>query len=187
MTRLMHTTVLALIAIALIVEGGHAAPTGQETEAVSQAGSYARVMKPHGAAVRVAPSSDATIMFHKPCGDLWPVLAQQRGWVRIQTDAGPGWVGGARVAVGSPPPWADCSNARFLYTTAYVTTFVPTGCLSLRDRPSREAAILDCVSNGHLYLVTDGPFDPGTGEDWFEVYSPATGSGWALADHLYMR
>lgn len=187
MKRVMHATILALVAIGLMVQGGHAAPAEQGTVAVLQTGLYARVMKPYGAAIRVAPSSDATIMFHKPCGDLWPVLAQQGGWVRIQTDAGAGWVGGARVAVGSPPPWADCSNARFLFTTGYVTTFVPTGCLSLRDQPSRQAAILACVPNGHVYLVTDGPFDPGTGEDWFEVYSPSTGSGWALADHLYRR
>jgi hypothetical protein len=55
----------------------------------------------------------------------------------------------------------------------------------LRSRPSREAAVLDCVYNGHTYMIVDGPFEPGTGEDWIKVTSPTTGTGWALADHLF--
>jgi hypothetical protein len=40
------------------------------------------------------------------------------------------------------------------------------------------------VADGEAKIV-DGPFDPGTGEDWFEVYSASTGTGWALAEYLY--
>ena len=47
---------------------------------------------------------------------------------------------------------------------------------SLRATPSREGAIRACVKNDHQYLVTDGPYDPGSGEDWFKVTSPSTGS-----------
>ena len=32
----------------------------------------------------------------------------------------------------------------------------------------------------------DGPFDPGTGEDWIRVTSASTGTGWVLADHVYV-
>ena len=45
--------------------------------------------------------------------------------------------------------------------------------------------MLDCVYNGHSYAIVDGPFDPGTGEDWIKVTSPTTGTGWALAENLY--
>ena len=41
------------------------------------------------------------------------------------------------------------------------------------------------MANGHDYTVIDGPFDPGTGEDWFKVTSLTTGPGWALAEYLY--
>ena len=57
--------------------------------------------------------------------------------------------------------------------------------MSLRDEPARDAAIDACVQNGYQYQIINGPFDPGTGEDWFVVYSQGTGSGWALAEYLY--
>lgn len=185
MKQLMHAIILSAVVIAGVVGGARAMPVNEPTSSVAGADVYARVIKPYGAAIRVSPSSDAPIMFHTQCGDIWPVVYEQGGWVRIQAELGAGWIGGGRVAVGSPPPRADCRNARFIFTTGYVETYVPTGCLSLRAQPSRQAAILACVPNGHTYLVTNGPFDPGTGEDWFEVYSRATGPGWSLADHLY--
>lgn len=145
----------------------------------------ARVVKRFGATVRAVPSSDAAIMFNTHCGDLWPVLAVDGGWVKVRTDSGAGWIGGSRVVVSSTPAVVDCSEARFLFPTGYVSTLVPTGCLSLRSRPFSEAPILSCVGNGHVYAVLDGPFDPGSGDDWFKVSSPSTGTGWALAEYLY--
>lgn len=44
--------------------------------------------------------------------------------------------------------------------------------------------MLTCVENGHRYQIVNGPVGPGTGEDWFEMYSSRTGSGWVLADRL---
>lgn len=148
---------------------------------------FARVVKPFGASVRAVPSSEAAILYSIRCGDTWPVLSVEQGWVKIRTESGAGWVGGSRVAVSSAPPAVDCSDARFIYPTGSAATSVPSGCLSLRNRPSSEATILSCVDNGHVYAVLDGPFDPGSGDDWFRVSSPSTGSGWALAKHLYSR
>lgn len=88
------------------------------------------------------------------------------------------------MAVGSPPPSADCSGGLSLSVGQPVRTYVPSGCLSLRATPSRSAAMLTCVENGWGYQIVNGPVDPGTGEDWFEVYNSRTGSGWVLADHL---
>ena len=100
-------------------------------------------------------------------------------------ETGLGWIGGSRVVVSSTPPAVDCSEARFVYPTGYVSTLVASGCLSLRSRPDADAPILSCVGNGHDYAVLDGPFDPGSGDDWFRVTSPGTGGGWARADYLF--
>jgi len=58
-----------------------------------------------------------------------------------------------------------------------------SGCLSLRHAASRSAGFDACVDNGHHYTVVSGPVDVG-GEDWLELTSPDTGSGWSLADFL---
>ena len=71
-----------------------------------------------------------------------------------------------------------------LSVSQQVETYVASGCLSLRATPSPSAAILTCVENGHRYRIINGPVAPGTSEDWFEVYSRRTGSGWVLADHM---
>lgn len=146
---------------------------------------YARVTKRFGASIRTVPSSEAAIVFNTRCGDVWPVLKVERGWVKVRTETGTGWIGGSRVVVSSTSPTVDCSEARFVFPTGHASTSVPTGCLSLRSRPAADAPILSCVGNGHVYAVLDGPFDPGSGGDWFRVTSPGTGSGWALAEHLY--
>jgi hypothetical protein len=39
------------------------------------------------------------------------------------------------------------------------------------------------VANGHLYTITTGPIAV-AGEDWFGVWSAATGAGWSLALYL---
>ncbi len=188
MRQLLHALIVATVAVAVLVGGAHAETLGQPGsggETLQRPTLYARVVNDFGAAVRTSPSSDAPIMFNAECGDVWPVLATQGGWVKVQTGGDPGWIGGARVVVSSTPASFDCSDARSLYVTGSAWTYVPTGCLSLRARPSREATVLDCVSNGHLYTIVDGPTDAGTGEDWFRVTSPSTGSGWVLAQHLF--
>ena len=166
-----------------------AAPTvdvARPTKAEAAApGLVASVVKANGAALRVAPSSEAAPLGISDCGDIWPVLAVDGGWVKVKTFGGVAWIGGARVSVGSEGTQPACSDARPFLIGGSATTFVSAGCLSLRTRPSREANVLDCVNNGHVYSVVDGPFDPGTGEDWIKVTSANTGTGWALAEHLY--
>jgi hypothetical protein len=145
----------------------------------------AQVIKPFGATLRAVPSADGTNVGGSRCGDLWPVLGVDRGWVKVRTAAGTGWVGGSRVLVTSEPGAVDCSAARFIAPSAPATISVPSGCASLRARPAADAPILGCVGTGHTYTVLDGPFDSGEGDDWFRVSSPETGSGWTLAKHLY--
>lgn len=159
-----------------------ARPTKSE---VAAPGLVATVIKPNGAALRVAPSSEAAPLGISDCGDIWPVLAVDSGWVKIKTFGGVAWIGGAQVSVAGQDAQPVCSDARPFLIGGSATTFVSTGCMSLRTRPSREANLLDCVNNGHVYSIVDGPFDPGTDEDWIKVTSPSTGTGWALAEHLY--
>jgi hypothetical protein len=201
MRQLLHALIVTAVAAVALVAGAPAEiraesqaesrqTPGTELAARSEtieqrSGLYARVVKPFGAPVRAVPSPDGAIMFSARCGEVWPVLDVARGWVKISTQAGIGWIGGARVMVGTTPSMVDCSEARFIFPTGYVVAHVSTGCSSLRNRPSAESPILSCVGNGHRYAVLDGPFDPGTGDDWFRVSSPSTGSGWALAEHLY--
>jgi hypothetical protein len=201
MRQLLHALIVATVAAVALV-AGVPAETSAESQAESRlqagtdsagrsetieqrSGLYARVVKPFGAPIRVVPSPEGAILSSTRCGEVWPVLDVVRGWVKIRTQTGVGWIGGARVMVGSTPPMVDCSGARFIIPTGYVVAHVSTGCSSLRNRPSAESPILSCVGNGHMYAVLDGPFDPGTGDDWFRVSSPSTGSGWALAEHLY--
>lgn len=146
---------------------------------------FARVIKPFGAVVRALPSNESAIVFNSRCGDTWQALAVEGGWVKIRAENAIGWIGGSRVHVSSVPPTVDCSEARHVYPTGYFWIYVPTGCLNLRSRPSFEAASLACVETGHTYAVLDGPFDPGSGDDWFRVTSPTTGTGWVLAAHLF--
>ena len=172
---LAFAALLALPSHALAAE-----PAAVHTQRAQQ---YARVVKPYGAAIRTAPDGDAPIVHSSACGDLWPVLETRNGWVRVTNGVEGGWIGGARVALGSPPA-ADCSGGFSFHVLQEVRTYVPTGCLSLRTAPSRSAAMRTCVANGFYYVIVNGPVDPGTGEDWFEVDSPLTGQGWVLADHL---
>ena len=188
MRQIVHALIVATIALAVLASAARAETLGRvggPADESQQRGMYAKVVRDYGAAIRVGPSSDAPIMFNTGCGDIWPVLETSGGWVKVRTDAGSGWIGGARVIVSSSPAAVDCRDARFIAPTTYVKTYVAAGCLSLRATPSREGKILACVDNGHDYLVIDGPVDRGTGEDWFKVTSRSTGSGWVLADHIY--
>ena len=41
--------------------------------------------KQFGASIRALPSSDAAVIFNTRCGDTWPVLTVERGWVKVRT------------------------------------------------------------------------------------------------------
>ena len=147
---------------------------------------FARVVKPFGASIRALPSSDAAYCSTPRCGDTWPVLTVERGWVKVRTEAGSGWIGGSRVVVSTTPPTVDCSDARFIAPNGYVRRSCRSGCLSLRSRPSATTPRRWTASRtGTSTPSLDGPFDPGSGDDWFRVTSPSTGSGWVPAEHLY--
>jgi hypothetical protein len=183
--RFLDAVVLALLGYALLTSGA-----GAETLSAARATDVrviplARVTRRFGAAVRSAPSSDAPVLDNVQCGDILPVIGFEHGWVQVLDGDTESWVGGGRVSVGSPPAPASCRTARALYVDTDIAAYVDSGCLSLRASASREARMLACVKNGHEYHILDGPFDPGTGEDWFEVYSASTGTGWALAKYLY--
>ena len=190
MRQILHALIVATIALSVLASAaraetlGHARGVGAADES-QQRTMYATVIRAYGAAIRVGPSSDAPIKFNTGCGDIWPVAETSGGWVKVRTDAGFGWIGGGRVVVRTSPATVECSDAHFIAPTTYVKTYVASGCLSLRATPSREGTVVACVKNEHRYLVVDGPYDPGTGEDWFKVTSPSTGTGWTLADHLY--
>jgi hypothetical protein len=145
----------------------------------------AQVVEPFGATIRTVPSTEGALVIGSRCGDLWPVLGVERGWVKVRTASGTGWVGGSRILVTKAPPTLDCSSARFIAPAGSAVVSVPSGCASLRSRPAADAPALDCVGTGHLYTVLDGPFGAGGGNDWFRVSSPGTGSGWTKAEHLY--
>lgn len=199
MRSLLHALIAGSVIAAVLVSGvlAETIPSSGSTDLqgssqpsvpvpdLQGSGQRATVVKPFGASIRVAPSADAPAMFNTPCGASWPVVAVESGWVKVKTDAGNGWIGGGRVALGTGAQAVDCAGKRFVYSTAEVWTLVPSGCLDVRSRPSRETSSIACVSNGHIFTVVDGPFDPGTGEDWFKVTSPSTGTGWTLAEHLY--
>jgi hypothetical protein len=183
--QFLHAIIVATVAAAVLISRAHAeAPWQPETNARGLT-LYATVFKEFGAAIRVAPAADAPAMFNTTCGGIWPVIVVEGGWVKIRTEVGAGWIGGGRVVVSTLPRSVDCSGERFLYPTAEAWTYSPVGCLSLQSRPTDEASTISCVGNGHVYSVVDGPFDPGTGQDWFKVTSPTTGTGWAPAEHLF--
>jgi hypothetical protein len=146
---------------------------------------YATVVKPFGAAIRVAPSQEAASLFNVACGEVMQALLIERGWVKVRTEVGVGWIGASRVAVANGPASVDCSGHRFLYPPGAAWTLVHSGCLGLRVRPSEDADEIACVGNGHIFSMVDGPFDPGSGGDWFRVSSPTTGTGWVPAETLY--
>ena len=146
------------------------------------------VIKRFGAAVRVAPSSNAPILVTLGCGAIGQVLNDANGWYQVssrnlQGDAVTGWVGSARVADASNPPSYDCTDSYTFQLGQHAYSYVRSGCLSLRAYPSRTAPYHYCVANFHDYTVTNGPYAAGA-DDWFGVWSPATGSGWVLALYL---
>ncbi len=142
------------------------------------------VIKRYGAVLRAHPSSDAPIEGTLPCGMDLSMLDAASGWYHVTTkSAMTGWVGGLRVTVLSSKPQYSCADAVTYPVGTHVSTYVPTGCLSLRSEPSRQAPYAHCVANDHIYVITNGPIEV-RGEDWFGVYSPSTDGGWSLAKYL---
>jgi hypothetical protein len=187
-----HALIVAGFATAILVgrsmieppRAPEASPTPAPTVTRAPA-IYATVVKRFGAAIRVAPSQEAATLLNVACGAVMQALLIERGWVKVRTDAGDGWIGASRLAVANGPASVDCSGHRFLYPTGDAWTLVRSGCQGLRVRPSDDADEIACVGNGHIFSMVDGPFDPGTGGDWFKVSSPTTGTGWVPAETLY--
>jgi hypothetical protein len=201
MRHLLHAPIVAMVvAVVLVTRAGaefHEVTVEAQAAAINVASTHAPepaaqrpvlvalVVEPFGATIRTVPSSDGTVVLGSRCGDVLPVLGVDRGWVKVRTAAGTGWVGGSRVLVTSAPADVDCSAGRFIAPSDSATVSVSSGCASLRNRPAADSPILDCVGTGHTYTVLDGPFDAGQGDDWFRVSSPDTGSGWTLAAYLH--
>jgi hypothetical protein len=174
----------------LIGAAGFSLIARDASASVANQTTYARVIKPLGAAVRSVPISGEahTIQFVADCNDVFPVVGSNGPWVQVWA-VGPfgsdfGWIGSARVAVGPNPPPANCAGAVTYQIGARVATSVSSGCLSLRHTPSRSAGYDHCVPNGFLYQVINGPIEV-SGEDWIEVYNDFTGRGWVLGEFLY--
>jgi len=145
-----------------------------------------RVTKPYGAAIRTAPSSNADVLITAACNDAFEVLEMRGGWYLVEyPGVARGWIGAGRVSAlsGGYPPVVECGRGVTFQVGNIVAPSVARGCLSLRRAPSRQAHIDACVGNDARYVIYNGPFDPGTGEDWYYLVSPYNG-GWALADYL---
>ena len=167
----------------------HAAPREPITSDVllrRQAWAIVRVVKLYGAAIRTAPSTNAATRVTGACNEAFDVLDVQAGWYYVEyAGVGRGWIGAGRVSPpsGYYPPFVSCGRGVTFQVGDIVAPSVARGCLSLRSHPSRQAQIDACVGNSARYVIYNGPFDPGTGEDWFYLVSPYNG-GWALADYL---
>jgi hypothetical protein len=173
-------TMLVVVAVGAVV-GLTRAPSTVHAAALPD---VVVVVKQYGAALRTAPDSDAPISYTASCGDFLTVVGARDGWYEVYAHATYLWVGGARVADAAAPPSYDCSAAFTFQIGDEVQTLVPSGCLSLRYTPSRQAPYDYCVENGHHYFIANGPIEV-DGEDWFEVWSASTDSGWVLAEYLY--
>ncbi len=174
--------VLAILAVAALGALHTAAPAS--AQALPRA---VVVIKQYGAALRYTPDSDnGGIYYNAACGDILYVTDSWQGWYQVYSpDYGGGllWVGGARVANASNPPYFSCRNAVPYQMGDRVVSFVPSGCLSVRYYPSRQAPYDYCVRNGTGFTLINGPIEV-NGEDWFGVTSRATGDGWVLADYI---
>ncbi len=180
---------LALALAAAILCGTGTAARAEGAGAVKLARPAAvTVVKQYGAALRSVPSSDARIKVMLGCGAYLQVLGENSGWYYVSytddvTPTTTGWVGKARVGSANTPLTRICANAVTFRIGEHVYTQVATGCLSLRVSPSRSAVYHYCVSNYHDYVVVNGPIGVAQ-DDWFEVTSRSTGTGWALAQYL---
>jgi len=181
--------VLVLVVVILSGSGAPAQASGSGAAATRQATPAAvTVIKRFGAALRSAPSSNSYVKHMLGCGAYLRVLGTSNGWYYVSyvdavTPTTTGWVGGARVGPANAPLAQICANAVTFQIGEHVYTHVASGCLSLRVSTSRSAVYHYCVSNGHDYVILNGPIGVGQ-DDWFEVTSRSTGTGWALAQYL---
>lgn len=189
MRRLMHALIVAVVAFAALAAGAGAATIDQTAVASgSEARTtplYALVARPYGAALRDIPADYGGQKASLACGEVWPVLERRDGWVKILARDVEGWVSEGRVNLAGTPRPADCSTARYMPVGSSVYTHIDSGCLSLQARPTPAGATRACVDNGHEYEIVSGPYGRDPRQDWFEVDSPSTGSGWVLAEYLY--
>lgn len=141
------------------------------------------VARPYGAALRESPSSDARIVQVVPCGTPLPPEGESNGWYRVRWQSQDLWVGARRVEAPASVPVGVCAGAVTFQINEMVMASVQSGCLSLRSEPARTAPYQHCVESGYRYTILNGPVEAGD-EDWFEVTSTGTGSGWVLAQFL---
>jgi len=181
-----------VVAVVVVISGGSnvvAREAGLNTFGGKQASPVAvTVIRRFGAALRVAPSSDARVKKMLGCGAYLQVISGNAGWYYVRytdsvTPTTSGWVGQARVGAANTPLAVICANAVTFQIGQHVYTKVASGCLSLRVTPSRSAVYHSCVSNYHDYVIVNGPLGVGQ-DDWFQVTSASTGIGWALAQYL---
>lgn len=150
------------------------------------------VNKPFGAAIRSSTSSvsGTNVQIIAECGDVLTVTGRSGSWLQVYAYASYGWIGAARVSLGAlhndgtdMVPEVDCLGAISYQLGARFAAQVPSGCLSVRERPSREAGFEHCVPTGHLFFVINGPVDV-DGDDWIEVRSVGIGDGWVRTDFI---
>ena len=183
----MRSLLVVVLVAMLLGATAWSAPNATAAEAASpgeQATTYARVIKRYGAALRYEPSSDAGIYWIASCNDTFVVISEYAGWWQVALpDGGSAWIGGVRVSVGAYPDWGPDCVYGFTYQVGSTAYAHPTNCLSLRYWPSRDAPYDYCVPYNYAYTVINGPIDV-AGEDWTQVWSEGTGSGWVLVDYL---
>ena len=186
----VQRTLLAVVVMAALGVASNLAGTVPRGQAVNSQAipSAVTVIKRFGAALRVAPRSSARVSKMLSCGAYLQVLGAQGGWYYVSylddvTPTTHGWVGAARVGDPNTPLTPICFNAVTFLIGHHVYTKVASGCLSLRVSPSRSAPYNHCVSNYHDYVIINGPIGVGN-DDWFQVTSRSTGTGWALAQYL---
>ena len=210
MRRLRHALIVAAAAaVVLVVVARAESLTQPRAESIAQA----RRLAASDAALdhRRRPSSQRPVLFArvtKPFGASVRVAAVVRGGDHVQHALRRRLAGAERSsAAGSrsgprPGPagsaaagWSsaarrrpvDCSEAR-VHLPDGLRLDVRADRLPEPPQPTRRRRADPGLRRQRTrYAVLDGPFDPGSGDDWFRVTSPSTGSGWALAEHLTCR
>jgi hypothetical protein len=163
-----------------------APPANNLTSAAPLASAVVAISKKYGAALRVAPDSNAKIVVNIGCGSVLPVLQAQAGWFQVRQQGVDVWVGGARVVSGSTVAAGACVGAPIpTYQMGdTVHAQVASGCLSVRPNPYNSAPITECVPNGYQFTLNNGPVETDP-QDWYGVASVTSQlNGWSRADYL---
>lgn len=177
----MRLRMLALAAVVVLtvtaeVRDAQAAP----------ADAMVQVIKPYGAALRIAPGNESPIAYTAMCGELLPILSVRDGWYQVATRARTLWVAADRVADPARPPLVDCFTGLTFPAYAEVVVDAPFGCATLRTAPSLTAAAGACLQHGQPLVIQNGPVE-GSGQDWFQVTGPSGAGGWIPARALNPR